>query len=93
MHDMKCTKFAVSDDVDVVHFLEKSQLILLRSILGLTICYGIRASRAQLGDPHPRQIPPGCAVNCLVVPDAPDKDNNQTFIRVPDLIHDGKNVL
>jgi hypothetical protein len=99
-HDMKRTKFAVSEDVDVMRFSDESQLISLRSVLGLTICYGIRASRARLGDTHPRQIPPGCAVNCVVVPDAPDEDNNPSFIRVPaacqggfDLIHNGKNVL
>jgi hypothetical protein len=53
-----------------------------------------------VGDTHPLKIPPGCAVNCVVVPDVPDEEDNKKFIRVPaacqggfDLIHNGNNVL
>jgi hypothetical protein len=100
-HDMKRTKFAVLEDVDVMRFSDETQLVLLRSVLGSTICYGIRACRAKLSDKDPRQIPPGCAVNCVVVPDEADEEEpNRKFMRVPpacqggfDLIHNGNIVL
>jgi hypothetical protein len=104
-HDLKQTNFAILEDVDVMRFLDETQLVLLRSVLGSTICYGIRASRAHVGDTHPLQIPPGCAVNCVVVPNivVPNEDNeedDENFIRMPpacqggfDLIHNGHNGL
>jgi hypothetical protein len=99
-HDLKRTKFAVWEDVDVMRFSDESQLVSLRSVLGSTICYGIRASRAKLSDIRPLRIPPGCAINCVVVPDEEDEEGNTTFVRVPpacqggfDLIHNGSNLL
>ncbi len=98
-HDMKRTKFAVVEDAYVMRFSDEMQFASLRSVLGLTICYGIRASRAKLSDKDPRQIPPGCAVNCVL---ASEQDNADCakFVRVPpaseggfDLIHNGNNVL
>jgi hypothetical protein len=98
-HDMKRTKFAVWEDVDVMRFSDESQLVLLRSVLGVTICYVILASRAKLADKDPRQIQPGCAVNCVTAQDD-DSDDEDGFIRVPsachgdfDLIHNGNNIL
>jgi hypothetical protein len=96
-HDMKRTKFAVSEDVEVMRFSDETQFASLRSVLGSTICYGIRASRAKLSDKAPRRIPADCAVNCVVEEPtvAPPK-----FVRVPpaseggfDLIHNRKNLL
>ena len=99
-HDMKRTKFAVSEDVEIMRFSDETQFASLRSVLGSTICYGIRASRAKLSDKEPRRIPPDCAVNCVV--EEPDEETVATrkFVRVPpaseggfDLIHNGNNLL
>jgi hypothetical protein len=65
-HDMKRTKFSVVEYAGVMQFSDEMQFASLRSVLGLTICYGIRASRPKLSDKDPRQIPPGCAVNCVM---------------------------
>jgi hypothetical protein len=98
-HDMKRTKFAVLEDADVMRFSDEAQFGALRSVLGSTICYGIRASRAKLSDKDPRQIPPGCAVNCVVA-SLQEHPDAAKFVRVPpaseggfDLIHNGNNVL
>ena len=98
-HDMKRTKFAVSEDVDVMRFSDETQFASLRSVLGSTICYGIRARRAKLSDKGPVRIPPGCAVDCVVAADEDTVDPTK-FVRVPpaseggfDLIHNGNNLL
>ena len=99
-HDMKRTKFAVLEDTGIMRFSSESHLTALRSVLGSTICYGIRASRAKLSDKDPRQIPPGRAVNCVVAGDEAHNADAAKFVRVPpaceggfDLIHNGNNVL
>jgi hypothetical protein len=97
---MKHTKFAVVEDADVMRFLDEMQFASLRCVLGLTICYGIHASRAKLSGKDPRQIPPGCAVNCVVAASEQEHQKSAKFVRVPpaseggfDLIHKGNNVL
>jgi hypothetical protein len=99
-HDMKCTKFAVVEDADVMQFSDEMQFASLRFVLGLTICYGICASRAKLSDKDPRQIPPGCAVKCVVAASEQEHPDAAKFVWVPpaseggfDLIHNGNNVL
>jgi hypothetical protein len=84
---MKRTKSTVLEDADVMCFLDKSQLVSLRFVL------------AKLSDKDPRQIPLGCAVNCVVVPDKEDEEDDGKFVCVPlacqggfDLIHNGNNV-
>jgi hypothetical protein len=94
-HDMKRTKFAVLKATNIMQFSSERHLIALRSVLGSTICYGICASRANLSNKDPHQIPPRCVVNCVVAADETAK-----FVRVPpackggfDLIHNGNNIL
>ncbi len=82
-----------------MQFLDETQFAALRSVLGSTFGYGIRASRAKLSDKDPQQIPPGCAVNCVVASEQDNADSAK-FVRVPpaseggsNLIHNGNNVL
>jgi hypothetical protein len=99
-HDMKRTKFAVLNDTDIMQFSSKVHLITLRSVLGSIICYGIGASGAKLSNRDPCQIPPGCAINCVVAADEANNADTAKFVQVPpayeggfDLIHNGNNVL
>jgi hypothetical protein len=82
-HDMKRTKFAVVKDADVMQFSDEMHFASLRSVLGLTICYGIRASWAKLSDKDPPQIPPGCVVNCVVAASGQEHPDTAKFVRVP----------
>jgi hypothetical protein len=98
---MKRTKFALSEDIDAMRFLKEAEFEKLRSVLGSTVCYGIRASRAKLSNKCPLRVPPGCALNCAVEQDKESEDDDAPkFVRVPpasqggfDLIHNGNNML
>jgi hypothetical protein len=81
-----------------MRFLDEAQFAALRSVLGSTICYGIWASGAKLSG-NPRQIPPGCAVNCVVA-SLQEHPDAAKFVWVPpaskggfNLIHNGNNIL
>jgi hypothetical protein len=96
---MKPTKFAVLKDAHVMQLLDEAQFAALRSILGLTICYGIPANQAKLSNKDPQLIPLGCAVNCVVA-SLQDHPDAAKFVWVPlaregglDIIHNGNFVL